>query len=103
MPDVDEPRVPLSARRRRDVMNQITKEWYCGSMQRREPLDEMINEFMEEWSEENMGHLTVNGVHEFGRIYPGDGKRADWVLVVFDVNPPSEFEIELARASQRNS
>lgn len=57
-------------------------------------LEKKINDFMETWAKENLGHLTVADVHSFDKIYPGDGKRGTFVLIVFDRHPASAYELD---------
>ncbi len=79
-------------------MPEITAEFNCASNSTK--VNVQINEFMDEWGEENMGHLTVNGLHGFDKIYPGDQLKGSFVLVVFEINPPSEAEILIKRHSR---
>ena len=80
-------------------MRQITKEF--KAMSNTVPrLDDRINNFMETWNDENLGHLEIASMHTIEKIFPGDGKPGSWVVVVFDKHPATPEELRLIEAQR---
>ncbi len=73
---------------------QTTVEFSCNSM---DHVADEINMFMENYCEDHNQELTIASVHEFHKIFPGDGKTVPYLLVVFNVGLISEAMVELAR------
>lgn len=80
-------------------MRQITKEFTAMS-NTRPALDDRINDFMDGWNKENLGHLEIASMHTIEKIFPGDGKPGSWVVVVFDMHPATPEELRMIEAQR---
>jgi hypothetical protein len=74
-------------------IKQFVKEFKADT-NARPRLEDQINDFMDEWREENVGNLRIADFGTIERIYPGDQTRGSFLIVVFEWWPLSKEQAE---------